>query len=195
MLPLLIIGAGALAVGSVAAAIYASLAADTNSAREAYNRATRAYYTDVEDLRRDVAQAKAEVYQSFDPFKLMHPLYRQSIATADKAYEAKTEINKIISTTNNRLQEMNIKMHEMWNSISSYSSKTEKKMIHQELKQLKAGKQILKQDIENAKNEREAFLDKVLQFNNETHNLKLFIRDNCGHGGRVWYERKFGDRA
>lgn len=190
MLPLLV--AGTLVAGSVAGAIYAYLASETNAAREAYNRASETYYSTVEELRKDIAKAKAEIHQSFDPFKLIHPLYRQSVATANKTYEAQTAIRNIIRVTRTQLKEMDSKMREMWESIPTFVCNSQREKIHMELKELKAGKQILKLDIQNSKNECDAFLQKVRLFNNETHDLKLFIRDNCGHGGRVWYERKFG---
>lgn len=188
MLPIII--GGIVAVGTIAAGIYASLANDTNNAREEYNNAKKEYFSSISQLKKEVKEAKAEALHSYNPFEILHPLYVASIKSADKAYKAKSDIKYVISSTYNRIDELKSKMSELYNKTKTQIRYDEKQKIFDELSELKKLKVLMYNDVENSKQDYKDFMDKLLSFNHETHSLKIYIRDNCGHGGRVWYERK-----
>lgn len=181
---------GLCTIGTIAQSIINVLAGDTNKAREEYNRAKEIYVHDIYQLRQKVEKAKVEALNSYQPFKVLHPLYISSIKIANQAYKAKTDIKYVIEETYKKINEIKVKMNELYTKTKSNVPYAEKKKIFDELTELKKLKNMLYDDVKNSKQEYKNFMDKVLSFNNETHALKLYIRDNCGDYGRIWYENK-----
>lgn len=54
---------------------------------------------------------------------------------------------------------------------------------------LEENKKVFLKDIKKKKHELSKFQIDIQEFNEYTRNLKEFIRDNCGNGGRIWYDR------
>lgn len=181
---------GGLAIVTLSAiGIWEHFESETKSAKRDYEKAKIKYFSTVNELRKEINEVKKEIQELYNPFEHLLPLYIRSFKTADDAYKAKSNINNVIKSTYNSINEINNKMNILYTSTKNRISSEEKEKIHLEIQELKQLKQALYADVNNNISERDNFLLKVKQFNNETHKLKLYIRDNCGDGGRIWYER------
>ena len=81
-------------------------------------------------------------------------------------------------------------MEEMYKYSKTNIPYHEKDKLHTEIAELKKLKNFLYEEQKRNKEEKYKFINQVVEFNNETHGLKEYIRDNCGYGGQIWYERK-----
>lgn len=80
-----------------------------------------------------------------------------------------------------RLKKRNYFNHKLEEIISSQEYK--------ELISLEETKKLILKEIKNDKQKLYEFNVRVQEFNEITRELKEFIRDNCGNGGRIWYDR------
>ena len=188
MLPII----GAAVIGGMAGVLIASFIEDTAKERERYNRAVVEYEQNIQLLRRDIAAAKEAARRSIfsDGFKTLVGYHRASVQCANKSYKVKQYINNIIKETYDQINKVKRDMDNLYaktkNKDIPYSERQE---CYNTLSQLKIVKSYMYDRQNEQIKEREKLLEKVRAFNNETHDLKLFIRDNCGNGGRVWYDR------
>ena len=179
-----------IAAGTVAATIYYLFVRDTDNAKKEYRAEKIKYISETGELRAKIAQVKREISSLYDPFKAIHSLYVESIQCADNAYLAKTKISSVIKEAYISIDVVKKKMSVMYESSKMCRSQQEKDNVHSELAELKKLKNILYEEQKKSIEERKKFMSMVLDFNSETRALKEYIRDNCGYGGRVWYERK-----
>lgn len=119
----------------------------------------------------------------------MMTLYRSSITIADTAYAAKKNLEEIIHNSYDALNETKRQMQYMFEKTKERIPQNERKKIHEELAQLKLLKTKMYSTIEGQQQEKNTFQQQVRQFNNNTHYIKEYIRDNCGRGGAIWYQR------
>lgn len=179
----------ALAAGTVAAAILAYFISDTESAKnEFYTERAKSINT-IQELRKEIAETKARINSLYNPFLELRALYVRSIQCADFAYRTQKKISFVIKNTYSKTNETSYQMTRLYNDAKAIMSQEEKNKLHLEIQELKKLKNILYEEQEKNKADRENFMNQVRIFNNETHTLKEFIRDNCGHGGQVWYNR------
>ena len=179
----------ALAAGTVAAGILAYLISDTESAKNDYYTERRKAINTIQELRRKVSETKANIRNECNPFQALRELYVRSIQCANYAYNTQKNISFVIKKTFERIDEIKDKMSSLYDTAKTASSQNEKDRIHLEIAELKKLKKILYEEQEKNKSDKENFMTQVREFNNETHALKEFIRDNCGKGGLVWYQR------
>lgn len=189
MLPYIV---GTLLLTGVAALIFDSYCDDRDRACREYNDTVENYKNNIELLRNDIEKAKSKVLRHVyhDYFNELKGYYVASFKCADIAYEAKRKINEMIQSTYNAINETKENMNRLYNQTKDKTIPYAKReSIHQELASLKKLKTYLFEQLKDNKKERDNFLEKVHSFNNETHALKVFIRDNCGEGGKIWYDR------
>ena len=190
MLPLII--GGIVVAGGIAAAIYAGFSADTEHARVSYNRAVVDYTKNTQQLIHDIEIAKQRTHVVLyeNHFPLLIGYYKSCIHCADNAYRAMQNINYVIKTTYDSINKTKDKMNELYAKAKDTNLPyDERQKYFQELADLKKVKSVLYDTQKAQQVEKEKFLQKVRDFNNQTHDLKLFIRDNTGRGGQLWYER------
>lgn len=134
-------------------------------------------------------QNKVHFFFGYD-FKLLSGLHYQSFKQGDIAYagiqKARKSIKSYYANINEISKVQKERYSEMKSGTKTYSERTE---IAKQLAELKNLKSNLYETVERLKVEKDEFSRKVKAFNAETHDLKIFIRDHCGRGGEVWYER------
>ena len=188
MLPL-IIAAGVALVGS-AAAIYYGLQKETEKARNDYIQASTTYYININNLRQRIEEEKEYNRRGFDNFKVLAELHFQSFKQADFANTSINNLYYIIKCDYSRISDIKKSMNDLYNTIKTTKmSYDEKNLKNEELQQLKTIKIGIYADIDDRKEEQQKLINTRKEFNIYTHSLKEFIRDNCGKGGRMWYER------
>lgn len=98
------------------------------------------------------------------------------------AYELKRSYIKSIDVFKSEIRNMK-------DAKAKASDFQERKRIKMELDALYSNKDELYAQMGNLDGEISAYRSKLKEFNDRTHDLKLSIRDSCGEGGRIWYER------
>lgn len=178
------------AAGAAAIAIYTAVKAVSMYAEKEFEQKKTEYYNNITKLRNDIDEAKKGSFFFGYDFNLLVELHYQSCKQGDLAYKGKQAVRRTIDgyyTGVRQIKEKQQKLYiEMKNGTKTYAQRAE---IAEQLAGLKDLKSHLYLSIDNAKKEQEKFLSNVMAFNAETHDLKIFIRNNCGRGGEVWYER------
>lgn len=190
MLPIIV--GGAVLAGTIAAGLYAYFSVEANNARVKYNLEAERYYTTIEELRNEVKVKKIEALTAYNPFNLLIPIYIGSVKAGDMAHRAVQNLNSQIFFINYNINETKIEMANLYASIPKEVFYSKRDKIHKNIGGLKFFKQTLYSERNTLFEEKNRFMLKREQFNNETHDLKIYIRDNCGKGGYLWYQHKEG---
>ncbi len=194
----------ALGVG-IAATIYDHCSSETREAERQYEEYKTVYINTSNKLENDIEEKKRKINEEkkkyakrarrevekaanreVDTFPYFHERYIECIKTANIAYNAKKRCESIIKVKKKYIRQTLTEMNRMYEQTKTNISRQEKEKIHSELAYLKKLKETLYEELNLQINERQNFLDKVRKFNNATHDLKLYIRDNCP-GGIEWF--------
>jgi len=142
----------------------------------------------VEEHRSNIEVHIQEVRDSYN-YKLLTDIHFSSFIVADSAYQllddARSSLDsmvKIIMKTKNEKNELLIKLKEL-------KTKKEKIPVLENLKLLNEMRQSLFDDKDKVKQQRDDLYNEVKRLNQQTNELKTFIRDRCGTKGIEWYDR------
>jgi hypothetical protein len=142
----------------------------------------------VEDHRRQIEVHLYEAQQSYDFFVLTE-MHNSSRVVSDVAYkllnDAKINLDSISNLIRNTKEKCNILQSEI-DSTNDFAAKSEIIRNIKEIRELKSNLYIQKDII---KEQKESLYSEVVRLNDQTAQLKLFIRDRCGDGGFEWYSR------
>jgi uncharacterized membrane-anchored protein YhcB (DUF1043 family) len=157
-------------------------------ARQRWESKSRDIKKTVEEHRRNIEVHIQEVRDSYN-FKLLRDIHFSSFIVADSAYQllddARSSLDsmrRIIIKTKNEKNELLIKLKEL-------KTKKEKIPVLENLKLLNEMRQSLFDDINKVKLQRDDLYNEVKRLNQQTNELKTFIRDRCGKEGIEWYKR------
>lgn len=116
-------------------------------------------------------------------------LYRASVTASNKLYQIydnHKQLVKIFTTHKNALWDKICLLKEKRNQ----STGNIKKQIIAELQSIYEKLHQIKDELNLLYNEKSKLLSQIRMVNQETHQIKLYIRDNCGVKGYNWYQRK-----
>lgn len=116
-------------------------------------------------------------------------LYRASVTASNKLYQIydkHKQLVKIFTTHKNTLWDKICLLKEKRNQ----STGNIKKQIIAELQSIYEKLHQIKDKLNLLHNEKSKLLSQIRMVNQETHQIKLYIRDNCGVEGYNWYQRK-----
>lgn len=181
------------ATALVGAAILYRLDAKTKSEHERWERKRG-------QLRRESAQQRARIqtalkntaeYQEYKKYIEMHHASKQ---TADQAFELYASTKKVLNGLYEQLKlsgkEIAVLKQKRQNAVG-----TEKKQLHEMLKQQRDVHAQITEAIASHKADREGFLQELRALNEATAQLKQYIRLNTGKPGREWFARLEQRRA
>lgn len=157
-------------------------------ARQRWESKSREVKKTVEEHRRNIEVHIQEVRDSYN-FKLLTDIHFSSFIVADSAYQLLDDarssldsLGRIIIKTKNEKKELLIKLKEL-------KTRKEKNQVLENLKLLNEMRQSLFDDKDKVKQQRDDLYNEVKRLNQQTNELKTFIRDRCGSKGIEWYER------
>jgi len=142
----------------------------------------------VEEHQHNIEIHIQEVKSSYD-FKLLTDIHYSSFIVANSAYklldDARTSLNaigKIILKTKSEKNELLAK-------IKQVKTKEEKKELIENLKLINELRTDLFNDKDKVKLQRDEFYNEVKRLNQQTNELKIFIKERCGRKGTDWFNR------
>lgn len=134
-------------------------------------------------------QAVATRRQESEDFERLCNLHYKSTQIAQLAYNSLKKNQQISKGIGIILKKSQRDVSVLQKQLEKSNSKKKKQIIQKELdKNYVLLDECKKHKRINNKTTKE-LLNKLTQHNSETHQLKLQIRNECGNGGKLWYQR------
>ena len=140
-----------------------------------------------ENIEAHIQQAQ----KSYD-FHLLVDLHYSSSQVANSAYQLLDDARSSFSGMSKMLKKSKEQRAALQHDLKEAKRNKDRKKIHETIEQLKMINDLRKSvfdDRDKVREQKDNFLAEVRRLNNQTRELKEFIRDRCGDGGREWYER------
>ena len=171
--------------------IYDAVSKKEREARQRWENKREEVERSIEEHQRNIESHIAQARSSYD-FHFLVDLHFSSMKVADAAYQ-------LLEDARNSFAGMSKMLKASKEQRAALQAKLEKRKINndrgairetiEELKMIHDLRKNVFADRDKVKEQREAFLDEVRRLNNQTRELKEFIRDRCGYKGREWYNR------
>jgi len=181
-----------------------AVAAIFDSASNKEKKAARQWEAKKRQVKNTISYQRQQIdhhirYARFEEeFYKLNNLYYQSRQTANLAH--KTYLNAKISCNGARkmLGKVKAKQQKLYkelqiikreNKNKPKSERKSTKRYYQEFRIYNDAQKKLNNEIRILSNQKEEFLIELRGLNERTRQLKESIRDRCGNGGRLWYNR------
>ena len=142
-----------------------------------YNEYVKTIRTEQADIYNKTKNPKL----SNEELNKLHSLLKEKKSEKLEKIKMIEIIKKELKDITNKLEKLDNLNKELKNIISINE--------YENFLDLEETKKVISEDIKKKKHELYEFKKDVQDFNEYTKNLKEYIRDNCGNGGRMWYER------
>lgn len=167
---------GAVAVGGV----LAWLSSEESSARDSYYQSTQRLTLESKQRRLQISHARQDYAQV--------ALHFASLQTASDCYDNYNHHKQMFDLFQQKCEAFAERIIAIKQLLPTTKSIAKKDLLAQ-LALLRQYNQEAKQAIAEVKALKIKFLDEVRLLNQQTHQLKYYIRDNCGVRGQHWYAR------
>lgn len=182
-----------IAVASVAAAAYAWLSNEEQSAMNSYHSSSRR-------LAREVAERQGQLNSYKQTNRATQDFYRHielhynSVLTANDCYAFYDVQKQMLTMLSVRIDALIKQIIELKKQRDEASGSV-KAQIREQLNAVHGSLKQAKHERSNIKQQKEALLLELRDINYKTHELKLYLRDHCGQKGRDWYQRGLERRS
>ncbi len=184
-------GLGALIVGGLVLLggriVLEAMEEEARDAQRRWRNNSERLQKDVERHNREVKRHLTSNKQSLE-FEQLRQLHYESHQKARAVYGILQD-NRKVREELSRLLCQSAKQRDTLKQRITNLSGNQKFEAKKELGLLFAHRNQCFNALEKSKEEGEKLLESVRTMNAQTRHLKLQIRDNCGHGGALWYER------
>lgn len=185
MLPVVLIG------GVVALGVYAWLSASENKARQEFEESQERFNTRLKEMRKETAHARQMANESVR-FQKYIALYQASIGNSKIYYQDYDHYKKLVVIIKNKCNEIGNKIGQL-KAMKLSAKGQQKQVIAKELNVYYNWLAEAKMELARLYDKKSELLEILRQINQTTHDLKMTIKNTCGRGGRMWYERRFGN--
>lgn len=175
--------------GAIVIGVFAWLSAGENKARQEFEHSQERLKSQLKDMNRDLKRAKHYANESLR-FEKHIALYYASIAQANsqyKDYEAQKHLVKLVKA---KRVELGTKIGELKALKQTLKGKERQKVVA-ELNMCYEWLEQIKAEQSRLYDKKADLLEQLRQINHNTHEIKCYLRKNCGKGGRNWYKQKF----
>ncbi len=180
--------AGAIALfGIGTAVILSSVSKEEYEARERWATKHSEAKKTVEAHRTNIESHIRDAQQSFDFHSLIN-LHFSSLRAADNAYGLFNDARTSLSSIYQILDRINEQKNFQKSSLSEVGLKDSKSIVS-EIRSLDEFKSSVLGDLVDLKSQKEHLFAEVKRLNEQTHHLKIAIRDRCGQKGKEWFDR------
>ncbi len=170
-----------------AAAIWAIFDREARDARNQWERDWKRVQRSVEDHRRNIQRNLNRAQTSYD-FHLLVDLHFSSFRVADHAYSSLRDARKSLDAMGKMLVQAKHRKNELIQKKRAAPFE-ERQQIQAEIDILTELRDDIFPDKDAVKQQRDELHSELKRLNNQTHQLKIAIRDRCGYKGRDWYNR------
>lgn len=142
----------------------------------------------VEEHTRKIGDNLAAAQQSYE-FHFLSDLHFSSQQVAANAYSLLEDARTCLEALGRMLVETAKKRDELKCQLDDTRDWNARRTIFQQLDELKGLANNVRADKDTVKSQRDYLRSEVSRLNQYTRQLKLAIRDRCGQGGRLWFDR------
>lgn len=185
MLPVVLIG------GAVVLGVYAWLSASENKARQDFEDSQERFNTRLKEMQKETAYARQMADESVR-FQKHIALYQASIGNSKSYYQDYDHYKKLVAIIKNKRNEIGNKIGQL-KAMKLSAKGQQKQIIADELSKHYGWLDEIKAELTRLYDKKSELLATLRQINQTTHDLKMTIKNTCGRGGRMWYERRFGN--
>ena len=179
---------GALALFGVGtAAVLSSVSKDERDARERWATKHSEAERSVEEHILNIESHLRDAQSSYD-FHFLTNLHFSSLRVADNAYGLLRDARTSLATMYQILDKITEQKNVQKSTLPTANFK-EKKEIFSEISDLNKFKSSVLGDLAKVKPQKAHLFSEVKRLNEQTHSLKIAIRDRCGERGRDWFAR------
>lgn len=185
MLPV-VIGGAVLVVG-----VLAWLSVGKNQARQDLEHSQTRLNNAIKKMSCEIRQARQWVNDSKN-FEHHIALYQASVALSKSHYKDYALYKELVAIIKAKRDEFTTKIGEL-KQLKQMLIGQACQAVSAELNQYYIWLDEVKAELARLHDKKAELLAQIRQINHNTHAIKCILRDKCGHGGRVWYERRFGN--
>lgn len=176
--------------GAVALGVCAWLSLCENNARQELENTQHRAKTRLNAMSREMSHARTMADGSVR-FEKYIALYGASIELSKSQHQDYQLYKKLVKTVKAKRDDIGQKIGELKAQRDIAKGKA-RQAVRDELAKMYDWLDEIKAELTRLHDKKAELLEMVRQTNQNTHELKLAIRDKCGRGGRRWYERRFG---
>ncbi len=173
------------------AGLYDAAQKEKYEARKRWENKREEVKKSVEEHQRNIENHMQKAQRSYD-FHFLVDLHYSSSQVAGSAYQLLDDARKSFSGMSEMLMKSKEQRASLRHELKEAKRVKDKDKIHDIIEQLKMVEEIRKnifEDRDRVKEQQAHFLAEVQKLNNQTRQLKEFIRDRCDIVGRDWYDR------
>ncbi len=171
--------------------LYDAVSEEEYEARERWESKREEVEKSIEEHRRNIENHIQEAQRSYD-FRFLVDLHYSSSQVANSAYQLLDDARKSFSGMSKMLKKSKEQRSALQQELEEDRRIKDRNKIHETIEQLKMVNELRKsvfEDRDRVKEQQTHFLSEVQRLNNQTKELKEFIRDRCDDGGQEWYDR------
>lgn len=175
--------------GAVVLGVFAWLSHSENEARQAFENSQARLKTRLNQMQQQTAHAYQVADESvrFDKYIALYKASVQNSKSFYKDYDNHKKLTRLVSNKRKAIGEQIGELKAM--------KKTAKGILKQEitnkLNDCYTFLKEVKKELSRLRSKKDEMLEILRQINNNTHHFKMTLKNSCGRGGRMWYERKF----
>lgn len=171
--------------------LYDVVSEDERNARNRWEGQRLEVERSIEDHRRNIERHINQAQNSYN-FQFLVDLHYSSMKVADAAYKLLDDAKKSILAMNKMLKKSKEQKINLQNNLSVAKQNNDRPQISDTIQQIRMLNELrngIFEDRDKVKAQKESFLAEVKRLNNQTRELKEYIRDRCGFRGSAWYEK------
>ncbi len=171
--------------------LYDAVSEEEYEARERWEDKREEVERSIEEHQTNIEEHINQAQRSYD-FHFLIDLHFSSMKVANSAYQLLDDANSSFNGMSKMLKKSKEQRTALQSELENAKDSKDKKAIYEVIEQLKMVNDLRKNvfaDRDKMKAQKEQFLSEVKRLNNQTRELKEFIRDRCDDGGKKWYDR------
>lgn len=171
--------------------LYDTVSEEEYEARQRWEDKREEIERSIEEHQRNIEDHINQAQRSYD-FHFLIDLHYSSMKVANSAYQLLDDAKSSFNGMSKMLKKSKEQRTALQSELEKAKKAKDKNAIHEVIEQLKMLNDLRKNvfaDRDKVKVQKDQFLSEVKRLNNQTRELKEFIRDRCDDGGRKWYDR------
>lgn len=175
--------------GAIALGVLAWLSSSENQARQEFEDSQARLKTRLYKTQQQITHARQMADENVR-FQKYIALYQASVDMSKSYYQDYDNHKKLMATVKNKRNEIGNKIGQLKAMKLSVKGQ-QRQVIADELSKHYDWLNEIKAELNRLYDKKSELLQMVRQINQNTHNFKMTLKNSCGRGGRMWYERKF----
>lgn len=175
--------------GAIVIGVLAWLSVCENKARQEFEHSQERLKSQLKDMNRDLKRARRYANESLR-FEKHIALYYASIAQANSQYKDYEAQKHLVNLVKAKRVELGIKIGEL-KALKQMLKGGERRKVVAELNMCYEWLEQIKAELSRLYDKKADLLEQLRQINRNTHEIKCYLRKNCGKSGKIWYRQNF----